>query len=80
MLMITMSFLPVRFGVLHHIRDRVRRFQRRNDSLRARAVLKRFQRLVVGRVGVFDASSVAQTGVLRPDGGVIESALTLCVS
>ena len=64
--------LAMRLGVLHHERHRMRRLQRRDDSLDARAKLKCLQRFLVGRVRVLDASEVAQITMLRPNRRVIE--------
>ena len=54
------------------MRQRVRGLERRNDSLGARAQLKRRQRFLIGRRYVFDAADVMQPGMLRPDAGIIQ--------
>ncbi len=55
------------------MRQRVRRFQRRNDALGAGAELERLQRLLVGRGDVFDAADIVQPGMLRPDAGIVQA-------
>src|SRR2546423_4510370 len=58
---------------LNHVRDGVRRFEGRDNSLGFGERLKGAQRFVVGGVNVFDSFFVAQITVLGADRGVIES-------
>ena len=57
---------------LRHMRQRMRRLQRRNDALGPRAKLERRQRLLVGRRHVLDAADIMQPGMLRPDARIIQ--------
>ena len=58
--------------------DGVGAFERGDDAFQPRQLHERFERLVVGGVGVFDALLVAQPGVLGPDGGVVQSGARRC--
>src|SRR3546814_12225903 len=51
---------------LADVRQRVRRLQRRDDSLYARAQLEGVQRLPVGGRDVLGAADVVHPGMLRP--------------
>src|SRR5207245_2518204 len=54
-------------------RDGVRAFECGDDAFQTRQCLKRFERLVVGGVGVFHAALIVQPGVFGADGGVIQA-------
>src|SRR3546814_18541250 len=56
---------------LADVRQRVRRLQRRDDSLYARAQLEGVQRLSVGGRDVLGAADVVQPGMLRPASGIV---------
>ena len=58
---------------LHHMRQGMRRLQRRDDSLQLAAQLKRLQRLGIGDADVFRTARVMQPGMLRPDAGIVEA-------
>src|SRR5207249_4339439 len=53
-------------------RERMRRLERRDDSLRPRELTERRERLVVSRRDVLGAAGVPQERVLRPDSGVVQ--------
>src|ERR1051325_10869168 len=58
---------------LDRVRDRVRRFESRQDPFELGESLKRVERFRVGDVRVFGAAERAQPRVLGPHRGVIES-------
>src|SRR6516164_4005969 len=51
----------------------MRRFQRGNDALRACKDTRRLQRVFVADSSVFHTSMAEERGVLRSDGGVVET-------
>src|SRR3546814_11817270 len=53
--------------------DLVRRLQRRDDALDARAQLEGVERLPVGGRNVLGAADVVQPGMLGPDSGIVEA-------
>src|SRR6185437_6726491 len=58
---------------LHRIRDRVARFQRRDDALQAAERMEGLERLVVGDRHVLRASGVLEPGVLGAHAGIVEA-------
>src|SRR3546814_14630659 len=58
---------------LADVRQRVRRLQRRDDSLYARAQLEGVQRLPVGGRDVLGAADVVPPGMVGPDYGMVEA-------
>ena len=67
------SILAHRRREFRHMRQRMRRFQRRNDPLGPGAELERRQRLLVGRRHVLDAADVVQPRMLRPDPRIVQT-------
>ena len=61
-------------GATHGVGDRMGAFERGDDSLVARKFEECADRFFVGRRIVLDAPNLAQKGVLRSDGWVVESA------
>ena len=50
----------------------MRRLERRDDALHARAELEGLERLVVVDRDVLDAAEIVEPGMLRPDAGIVE--------
>src|SRR5258707_2841409 len=58
---------------IHHSRQRMRRLERGNDALEARAELERRQGLLVGGRKIFHPLDVVEPGVFRANAGIIEA-------
>src|SRR6266550_5750206 len=58
---------------LRGMRERVARFERRDDTLDAAALVECRERLVVGDRDVFGAAAVLEPGMLRTDSGIIQT-------
>ena len=58
---------------LGHLRERVRRLERRQNAFQLAAQAKRAKGLGVGDRDVLDAPCVLQPGVLRPDARIVQS-------
>src|SRR3712207_5501504 len=64
---------PELLGHLLRVEDRVRRLERRDDTLEARAEGESFQGFLVGYARVLDQTFVLEVGVLGTDGGIIQA-------
>src|SRR6266567_1526078 len=58
---------------LRGMRERVARFERRDDTLDAAALVECRERLVVGDRDIFGAAAVLEPGMLRTDSGIIQT-------
>ena len=67
------SFCAANARFFHAVRDRVARFECRNDSFRAAKRLEAFQRFGIGDGDVAGAAGIVQPGVLGTDAGIVEA-------